>query len=66
MAGTKSLMAQIEDGTATLEGNPEVLTQLASTMVHFEVGFEIMPGTKAPTEEKDLNPFQVSAADADP
>jgi alkyl sulfatase BDS1-like metallo-beta-lactamase superfamily hydrolase len=59
MVGAKTLQAQIEDGTAKVEGNPEVLGQLASTMVHFEVLFEILPGTKGPSAEMDLNEFEV-------
>lgn len=47
MTGAKTLDAQIADGTATAEGNLEVLKQLASTMVDFDPRFEIMPGTKA-------------------
>jgi alkyl sulfatase BDS1-like metallo-beta-lactamase superfamily hydrolase len=45
MAGTKTLDAQIADGTAKIEGDASVLTQLASTMVEFDPRFEIMPGT---------------------
>lgn len=59
MMGQKTLVAQIEDGTAKVEGNQEVLNQLASTLVEFELGFEILPGTKGPTADADLNPFEV-------
>jgi len=45
MAGTKTLDAQIADGTARIEGDASVLMQLASTMVEFDPRFEIMPGT---------------------
>ena len=59
MMGVKSLADQLEDGTARFEGNLEVLDQLASTMVNFELGFEILPGTKAAGGEGDTkNPFQ--------
>jgi alkyl sulfatase BDS1-like metallo-beta-lactamase superfamily hydrolase len=47
MMGTKTLPAQIADGTAKTEGNTKVLEQLASLMVDFDPRFEIMPGTKA-------------------
>ena len=47
MMGTKTLEAQIADGTAKLEGDANILQQLASTMVDFDPRFEIMPGTKA-------------------
>ncbi len=50
MMGVKTLAAQIEDGTAKTEGNVEVLSQLAATLVEFELGFEIMPGTKGPAQ----------------
>ncbi len=59
MMGVKSLAAQFEDGTAQFEGDLEILDQLASIMVHFELGFEILPGTKAASGEGDTkNPFQ--------
>lgn len=47
MMGTKTFEAQIADGTAKIQGNADVLKQLASTMVEFDPRFEIMPGTKA-------------------
>jgi alkyl sulfatase BDS1-like metallo-beta-lactamase superfamily hydrolase len=59
MMGVKTLAAQIEDGTAKVDGNLDVLKQLGSTMVAFEMGFEILPGTKAPSEEAELNDFEV-------
>ncbi len=59
MMGAKTLAAQIEDGTAAVGGNVEILNQLASTLVEFELGFEIMPGTKGPAAESDLDPFEV-------
>ena len=64
MGGAKSLIEQIEDGTAKIDGNVDVLKQLASTMVRFEVLFEILPGTKkAPSPERDLNDFEVGPLD---
>ena len=47
MMGSKTLEAQIADGTAKVEGNAGILKQLASMMVDFDPRFEIMPGTKA-------------------
>lgn len=47
MAGTRTLEAQIKDGTAKVQGDVTVLTKLASTMVDFDPRFEIMPGTRA-------------------
>lgn len=46
MMGTKTLEAQIADGTAKVDGDVAVLQQLASTMVDLDPRFEIMPGTK--------------------
>ena len=47
MMGAKTLEAQIAAGAAKVEGNADILKQLASTMVDFDPRFEIMPGTKA-------------------
>jgi alkyl sulfatase BDS1-like metallo-beta-lactamase superfamily hydrolase len=60
MMGEKTLAAQIDDGTAKIEGNREVLSQLASTLVDFELGFEILPGTKSPAQPKiaENGPFE--------
>ena len=59
MMGAKSLASQIKDGTAKTEGNQEVLSQLASTMVEFELGFEILPGTKGPAAKAESKDFEV-------
>ena len=59
ITGAKSLADQIADGDAKAEGDLSVLQQLASTMVRFELGFEILPGTKGPTPDADLNDFEV-------
>ena len=64
MMGNKKLAAQFEDGTAKFEGNLGVLKQLASTMVHFEMGFEILPGTRGPAPDEDLNDFEIGPAGA--
>jgi alkyl sulfatase BDS1-like metallo-beta-lactamase superfamily hydrolase len=61
MMGVKPLMAQFEDGTASFEGDLEILQQLAAAMVHFDVFFEVLPGTKAPSVASDLNDFEVGA-----
>jgi linear primary-alkylsulfatase len=59
MMGTKSLAAQIEDGTAKIEGDAGVLDKLAATLVNFELGFEILPGTGSTStaQSKDDKPF---------
>ncbi len=49
MMGAKTLEAQIAEGTAQVQGNVNILRQLATTMVDFDPRFEIMPGTKSPT-----------------
>jgi alkyl sulfatase BDS1-like metallo-beta-lactamase superfamily hydrolase len=59
MMGAKTLAAQIEDGTAKFDGDLGVLKQLASAMVEFEVGFEILPGTKGSAADDELNDFEV-------
>ena len=59
MMSVKPLTAQIEDGTATADGDLGVLQQLASTLVEFELGFEILPGTKGPAADAELNDFEV-------
>ena len=59
MMGAKTLEAQIADGTAKVEGDVGILTQLASTMVDFDPRFEIMPGTKVRTAEvAHANPYE--------
>jgi hypothetical protein len=42
----KSFAVSIEDGTALVDGNVDILVQLAATWATFEIGFEIMPGTR--------------------
>ena len=50
---------QIKAGKPKLDGNKEVYDQLKSTLVHFELGFEIMPGTqKDSVKEPEMNPFE--------
>ena len=61
MMGTKTLEAQIADGTAKAEGDTSVLKQLASTMVDFDPRFEILPGTKARGAAiEKTDPFQAT------
>ena len=59
MMGAISLDDQIADGKAVLTGNAAVLDQLKSMLAHFEVGFEILPGTlPMPVEQPDLGTFE--------
>jgi alkyl sulfatase BDS1-like metallo-beta-lactamase superfamily hydrolase len=60
MAGTKTLDAQIADGTARVQGDVRILGLLASLMVEFDPRFEIMPGTKAPSAASAGNPYQAA------
>jgi alkyl sulfatase BDS1-like metallo-beta-lactamase superfamily hydrolase len=60
MMGVKSFAASIEDGTAQAEGNVDILAEIARTLVTFEIGFEILPGTAGPAGQVDLNPYAVS------
>jgi alkyl sulfatase BDS1-like metallo-beta-lactamase superfamily hydrolase len=59
ITGAKSLQDQIADGSAQAVGDVTVLKRLASTMVRFDPGFEILPGTKGPATKQDLNDFEV-------
>jgi alkyl sulfatase BDS1-like metallo-beta-lactamase superfamily hydrolase len=60
MLGQKSFAASIADGTARAEGNVDLLAQLAGTLVTFEIGFEVLPGTAGPAAAGDLNPYQIA------
>ena len=52
MIGTAKLAEKVASGKAKMEGNPQVLAQLASTMVKFDNWFEILPGTKRKAAEQ--------------
>ena len=52
MMGAVTFDDQIKSGKAKLKGNHEPYDQLKTLLVHFDLGFEIMPGTGA----KDLTP----------
>ena len=54
MMGAVSFDEQIAAGKAELEGNRQVYEDLKALLIHFDLGFEIMPGTGA----KDLTPEQ--------
>jgi alkyl sulfatase BDS1-like metallo-beta-lactamase superfamily hydrolase len=58
MVGKTTFDDQIKRGKAKLEGNREVYEQLKSTLVQFELGFEMMPGTKKADAKPDLNAFE--------
>ena len=54
MMGAIKFDEQIKSGKAELTGNAGVLEELKQMMVHFDLGFEMIPGTGA----KDLTPEQ--------
>ncbi len=54
MMGAKSFDEQVASGKAKLAGNRQVYEDLKTMLVHFDLGFEIMPGTG----EADLTPEQ--------
>lgn len=58
MVGATTLQQLVADGAARLEGDPSVLTRLATLLVHFEVGFEIMPGTGTVASGSTLGDFE--------
>jgi alkyl sulfatase BDS1-like metallo-beta-lactamase superfamily hydrolase len=58
MMGAATFDSQIESGKANLDGDRSVYDQLKSTLVQFELGFEMMPGTKKTMEMPDANPFE--------
>ena len=57
MTGAAPLSEQVADGRAALDGDPAVLRVLADLLVHFELGFEILPGTGAGHLSPDLDDF---------
>jgi alkyl sulfatase BDS1-like metallo-beta-lactamase superfamily hydrolase len=58
MLGTRPLMEQVAAGTAVLDGDVGVLGSLAGMLVHFELGFEIMPGTGHSAPSGGADPFE--------
>ena len=58
MMGAMTFDEQIRTGKAKLEGNREPYEQLKTMLVHFELGFEMMPGTGAADLTPQEKPFQ--------
>jgi alkyl sulfatase BDS1-like metallo-beta-lactamase superfamily hydrolase len=52
MMGAVSFDEQIKSGKAKLKGKRKVYEQLKRILLHFDLGFEMLPGTGA----KDLTP----------
>ena len=59
MMGKKTFRGAIDDGTAKAKGNVDILAQIAGTLVKFQIGFEVLPGTAGPAPEVDVNPYSV-------
>jgi alkyl sulfatase BDS1-like metallo-beta-lactamase superfamily hydrolase len=59
MMGVKTLDEMIADGTAKTKGDKSVIDKLKATLIHFDLRFEILPGT-VPVGDQQLvrNPFQ--------
>ena len=58
MMGVTTFDEQIKNGKAKLDGSREVYEQLKRTLVHFELGFEMMPGTKKGEVKSDMSTFE--------
>lgn len=59
MMGEITLVDQIAAGKVTLDGDASILTDLAGMMDHFEMGFEILPGTGGADLSPEHNPFEM-------
>jgi alkyl sulfatase BDS1-like metallo-beta-lactamase superfamily hydrolase len=58
MMGAVSFDEQITAGKAKLEGDRKVYDDLKTMLVHFDLGFEMMPGTGAKDLTPQEKPFQ--------
>jgi alkyl sulfatase BDS1-like metallo-beta-lactamase superfamily hydrolase len=58
MMGAVSFDEQIASGKAMLEGDRDVIEQLKSMLVSFDLGFELLPGTGAKDLTPEMNTFQ--------
>ncbi len=58
MMGIITFDELISSGKAQLQGVREAYEQLKTTLVQFELGFELMPGTKAGETKPDKNTFE--------
>jgi alkyl sulfatase BDS1-like metallo-beta-lactamase superfamily hydrolase len=63
MMGTSPLLEQAKDGRAVLDGDAGILESVASMLVHFELGFQIMPGTGGAHLSPHLDPFATEPLD---
>lgn len=58
MMGLATFDDQITAGKVKLDGNRDVYEQLKSTLIQFELGFEMMPGTGDANMSPKRSPFQ--------
>jgi alkyl sulfatase BDS1-like metallo-beta-lactamase superfamily hydrolase len=58
MMGAATFDQQIKDGKARLDGNKKVYDQLKTTLVQFELGFEMMPGTRKVETKPNMSTFE--------
>ncbi len=58
MMGAVSFDDQISSGKAQLKGNRDVYEQFKQMLVHFDLGFEIMPGTGKADLTPEQKPFE--------
>ncbi len=58
MMGAATFDEQINNSKAKLDGNKKVYDQLKTTLVQFELGFEMMPGTAKAEAQPDMSTFQ--------
>jgi len=58
MMGAMTFDEQISSGKARLEGSREPYEQLKAMLVHFDLGFEMMPGTGKKDLTPGLKPFE--------
>ena len=57
MTGATPLQQLIDDGTAALEGDASLIRTLATMVNHFDLNFEIMPGTGGGNGSSLADPF---------
>jgi alkyl sulfatase BDS1-like metallo-beta-lactamase superfamily hydrolase len=58
MMGEKTMDEMISSGIAKTTGDVKIVDELKSMLNHFELGFEILPGTMSKMPEQKMNPFQ--------
>jgi alkyl sulfatase BDS1-like metallo-beta-lactamase superfamily hydrolase len=58
MMGAATFDEQIKNGKARLDGDLKVYDQLKTTLLQFELGFEMMPGTRKAETRPDMSTFE--------